>query len=138
MQRLCPELTALMNLFYTVDAVHFFAVDSVVEAILSAEGVRMGCPLRSFGFDLALQAELERRHAPCKHRREVAHRRLQPGRAAAQRAGWCRRRPAHCKKGVRSTGVERGVERGNVPLTDYRGGTSRERPRNVPRPTVPL
>ena len=53
-QRLCPELTALMNLFYTVDGACFFAVDGVVEVILSAEGVRMGCPLGSFGFDLAL------------------------------------------------------------------------------------
>ena len=59
-QRLCPELTALMNLFYTVDGACFFAVDGVVEVILSAEGVRMGCPLGSFGFDLALQAVLER------------------------------------------------------------------------------
>jgi hypothetical protein len=59
-QRLCPELTALMNLFYTVDGACFFTVDGVVEVILSAEGVRMGCPLGSFGFDLALQAVLER------------------------------------------------------------------------------
>ena len=43
-QRLCPELTARMNLFYTVDGACFFAVDGVVEVILSAEGVRMGCP----------------------------------------------------------------------------------------------
>ncbi len=57
-QRLCPELNALMNLYYTVDGVCFFAVDGVVEVILSAEGVRMGCPLGSFGFDLALQAVL--------------------------------------------------------------------------------
>jgi hypothetical protein len=48
-----------MNLFYTVDGACFFAVDGV-EVILSAEGVRMGCPLGSFGFDLALQAVLER------------------------------------------------------------------------------
>ena len=59
-QRLCPELTALMNLFYTVDGACFFAVDGVVEVILSAQGVRMGCPLGSFGFDRALQAVLER------------------------------------------------------------------------------
>ncbi len=31
-----------------------------MEVILSAEGVRMGCPLGSFGFDLALQTVLER------------------------------------------------------------------------------
>ena len=49
-----------MNLFYTVDGACFFAVDGVVEVILSAEGVRMGCPLGSLGFDLALQAVLER------------------------------------------------------------------------------
>jgi hypothetical protein len=56
----CPHLTALMNLFYTVDGACFFTVDGVVETIWSAEGVRMGCPLGSFGFDLALQAVLER------------------------------------------------------------------------------
>jgi hypothetical protein len=49
-----------MNLFYTVDGACFFIVDNVVEMILSAEGVRMGCPLGSFRFDLALQDVLER------------------------------------------------------------------------------
>ena len=44
-----------MNLFYTVEGACFFIVDDVVETIPSAEGVRMGCPLGSFGFDLALQ-----------------------------------------------------------------------------------
>jgi hypothetical protein len=45
-QRRCPQLTALMNLFNTVDGACFFIVDNVVETILSAEGVRMGCPPR--------------------------------------------------------------------------------------------
>jgi hypothetical protein len=56
----CPQLTSLFNLFYTVDGACFFTVDEVVETIWSAEGVRMGCPLGSFGFDLALQGPLER------------------------------------------------------------------------------
>ena len=59
-QRRCPQLTSLFNLFYTVAGACFFTVDEAVEIIWSAEGVRMGCPLGSFGFDLALQAVLER------------------------------------------------------------------------------
>ena len=59
-ERLCPQLTILFNLFYTVEGACFFMVDGVVETIWSAEGARMGCPLGSFGFDLALQAVLER------------------------------------------------------------------------------
>ena len=57
-QERCPELTSLFNLFYAVDGACFFALDGVAEIIWSAEGVRMGCPLGSFGFDLALQAIL--------------------------------------------------------------------------------
>jgi hypothetical protein len=56
----CPQLTSLFNLFYTVDGACFYTVDGVVELVWSAEGVRMGCPLGSFGFDLALQGPLER------------------------------------------------------------------------------
>jgi hypothetical protein len=67
-QRRCPQLTALMNLFYTVEGACFFIVDDVVETIPSAEGVRMGCPLGSFGFDLALQDVLER----CVHSQGAA------------------------------------------------------------------
>jgi hypothetical protein len=86
MQRLCPELTALMNLFYTVDGAYFFAVDGVGD---SKRGERAhGLSLQVFwlrpgpsGCAGAL------RHAPCRHRREVAHRRLQPGRAAGEPAG---------------------------------------------------
>jgi len=59
-QQQCPQLTALMNLFYTVDGACFFTVENEVRIIWSAEGVRMGCPLGSFGFDLALQAVLLR------------------------------------------------------------------------------
>ena len=56
----CPQLTSLFNLFYTVDGACFYTVDGVVELVWSAEGVRMGCPLGSLGFDLALQGPLER------------------------------------------------------------------------------
>ncbi len=45
-QRLCPELNALMNLFYTVDGACFFAVDGVVKVILSAEGRQILSRLR--------------------------------------------------------------------------------------------
>jgi hypothetical protein len=45
-------MTALINLFYTVYA-RFFIIEDVVETIWSAEGVRLGYPLGSFGFDLA-------------------------------------------------------------------------------------
>ncbi len=34
-------------------------VDEAVRIVLSREGVRMGCPLGSLGFDLALQSVLE-------------------------------------------------------------------------------
>ena len=60
MQLRCPQLTSLFNLFYTVDGACFYTVDGVVELVWSAEGVRMGCPLGSLGFDLALQGPLER------------------------------------------------------------------------------
>ena len=56
----CPQLTSLFNLFYTVDGACFYTVDGVVDVVWSAEGVRMGCPMGSFGFDLALQGPLER------------------------------------------------------------------------------
>ena len=56
----CPQLTSLFNLFYTVDGACFYTVDGVVELVWSAEGVRMGCPLGSLGFDLALQGPLDR------------------------------------------------------------------------------
>ena len=56
----CPQLTSLFNLFYTVDGACFYAIGEVVELIWSAEGARMGCPLGSFGFDLALQGPLLR------------------------------------------------------------------------------
>ena len=59
-QERCPQLTSLFNLFYTTDGACFYTVDGVVETIWSAEGVRMGCPLGSFGFDLTLQGPLER------------------------------------------------------------------------------
>ena len=59
-QKRCPELTSLFNLFYTVDGAGFFIVEGSVEIVWSAEGVRQGCPFGSFGFDLALQDTLER------------------------------------------------------------------------------
>ena len=53
--RRCPALTPLFNLFYARDSLCFFRIDDVAHVILSQEGSRMGCVLGSFGFDLAVQ-----------------------------------------------------------------------------------
>jgi hypothetical protein len=60
-QTRCPELTSLFNLFYTCESACLFSVGDATKVVWSREGVRMGCPLGSFGFDLALQAVGTRR-----------------------------------------------------------------------------
>jgi hypothetical protein len=52
-------LTSLFNLFYTCESACLFSVGDATKVVWSREGVRMGCPLGSVGFDLALQAVLE-------------------------------------------------------------------------------
>jgi hypothetical protein len=69
LQLRCPQLTYLINLFYTADGACFYTVDVVVELVWSAEGVRMGCLLGSLGFDLALQGPLE--HCAARSRSTV-------------------------------------------------------------------
>ncbi len=58
-QTRCPELTSRFNLFYTCESSFLFSVGDATNVGWSREGVRMGCPLGSFGFDLALQGVLE-------------------------------------------------------------------------------
>jgi hypothetical protein len=55
----CAQFMSLFNLFYKCDGACFFSVGNSTEIIWGKEGVRMGCPLGSFVFDLALQAVLE-------------------------------------------------------------------------------
>ena len=54
-QKRCPQLTPLFNLFYARDSLCFFTVEGDVRVVLSQEGSRMGCVLGSFGFDLVVQ-----------------------------------------------------------------------------------
>jgi hypothetical protein len=54
-QKRCPALTKMFNMFYALDSMCFFRVNGKMEIIWSTEGSRMGCVMGSFGFDLTVQ-----------------------------------------------------------------------------------
>jgi hypothetical protein len=57
-EKRCPALTQLFNIYYALDSMCFFIIDGQVEIIYSEEGSRMGCILGSFGFDLTVPRHL--------------------------------------------------------------------------------
>ena len=62
-----PEATQLFNKYYGLPSIVFYAYEHdgarFLRAILGREGMRMGCPLGSLGFDLAMHEFVYRRLA---------------------------------------------------------------------------
>ena len=54
-QKRCPALTAVFNMFYALDSMCFFSMEGETKIVWSKEGSRMGCVLGSFGFDITVE-----------------------------------------------------------------------------------
>ena len=52
--RKCPALNAVFNMFYGIDSMCFFRMENETKIIWSKQGSRMGCVLGSFGFNITV------------------------------------------------------------------------------------